>query len=133
MRDLSSYETDKDQLIHDGITKILILSETEKDRITKIGDVSIHTHKDGFYDITPSGNNKYITLTKLIGECKYTAFGNDLNDHLVLDNAEVSVFVGNRDAYQSANYYITIDYIPTIIDFLESKKPLRSNYPNANN
>ncbi|EJL9553308.1 HAD hydrolase family protein [Salmonella enterica] len=133
IRDLSSYETDKDQLIHDGITKILILSETGKDRITKIGDVSIHTHKDGFYDITPSGNNKYITLTKLIGKCKYTAFGNDLNDHLVLDNAEISVFVGNRDAYQSANYYITIDYIPTIIDFLESKKPLRSNYPNANN
>ncbi|CRG50423.1 hypothetical protein B7R74_16875 [Yersinia pseudotuberculosis] len=122
IRNLSNYEMDKNELIHDGITKILILSEIEKDKILEIGDVSTHFHKDGFYDITPSGNNKHIALKKLIGECKYTAFGNDLNDYLVLDNAEVSVFIGNRDDYQSANYYATIDYIPTIIDFLESKK-----------
>ncbi|RJL47375.1 HAD hydrolase family protein [Pectobacterium carotovorum] len=123
IRTLSNYEMDRDRLTQNGITKILVLSEKVKERVTERGDVSIHTHKDGFYDITPSGNNKYTTLINLIGEGKYTAFGNDLNDYLVLDNAEISVFIGSRDAYQSATYYATMEYIPTIINFLESKKP----------
>ncbi|USS96172.1 hypothetical protein M5J15_03460 [Serratia symbiotica] len=70
-------------------------------------------------------------MANLISEDKYTAFGNDLNDYLVLDNAETSVFIGSRDDYQSANYYATMDYIPTIIDLLESNKLSLEQYSHA--
>ena len=35
----------------------------------------------------------------------YIAFGNDQNDFLMLDNAELSIFIGDKAVYGKANYY----------------------------
>lgn len=48
IRTLSNNEVDRDRLIHDGITKTLVLSETRKERVTERRDVSMHPIKMGF-------------------------------------------------------------------------------------
>ena len=122
IRSLSNDQVRKEELIKNGVTKILVLSDNNKNVLTNGIDVSIHVHKDGFYDITPCRNNKYNTLREIIGNDIYIAFGNIETDFQILDNAEVSVFIGSRNEYKKANYYAQIDYIPTIINFLENKK-----------
>ncbi|MDF7676037.1 HAD hydrolase family protein [Neisseriaceae bacterium ESL0693] len=125
IRSLSNHETGEKDIISGGVTKILILSEKHKDKIMMYAkdDVSIHTHRsDGFYDFTPQGNNKYQTLSKLIGKEKYIAFGNDQNDFIMLRKAEISVFVGEKENFKEASYYVSMDYIPTLINHIESRK-----------
>ncbi|EAW7861223.1 HAD hydrolase family protein [Salmonella enterica] len=126
IRSLSNYEVCEEDIISSGVTKILILSEEYRDEIivhAKDHDVSVHTHRnDGFYDFTPKGNNKHRTLSKLIGKEKYIAFGNDQNDFIMLRKAEISVFVGERENFKEATYYVSMDYIPTLINHIESNK-----------
>lgn len=125
IRSLSNYEICEEDIISSGVTKILILSEHHRDKIllhTKDDDVSIHPHRsDGFYDFTPKENNKYRTLSKLIGREKYIAFGNDQNDFIMLREAEISVFIGEREDFKEATYYTSMNYIPTLINHIESK------------
>lgn len=126
IRSLSNHEIDEEDLIASGVTKILILSEEHKDKImmhAKENDVSIHTHSsDRFYDLTPQGNNKYRTLSKLIGKEKYIAFGNDQNDFIMLRKAEISVFVGEKQNFKEATYYVSMENIPALINEIESRK-----------
>lgn len=125
IRSLSDYKTCENEIISGGVTKILILSEGYKEKILshiKDDNVSIHTHRsDRFYDLTPKGNNKYRTLSKLIGKEKYIAFGNDQNDFIMLREAEVSVFIGEREDFKEATYYASMNYILTLINHIESK------------
>lgn len=125
IRSLSNYEVCEEDIISGGVTKILILSEDHRDKILshiKNDDVSVHTHRsDRFYDLTPKGNNKYRTLSELIGKEKYIAFGNDQNDFIMLREAEISVFIGEREDFKGATYYASINYILTLIDHIESK------------
>jgi len=44
------------------------------------------------------------------------AFGNDANDFLMLDHAQVSVFVGEASVYGNADYYCAIEEMPTMIE-----------------
>jgi Predicted hydrolases of the HAD superfamily len=124
IRSLSSEEVSEQDLMAEGVTKILLLSDEHKASVMtliKAEDVSVHTHRsDGFYDITPQGNNKYRALSELIGSEKYTAFGNDQNDFIMLNNAEIAVFIGEEKDFPHATYYIEIDDIPELIAQLES-------------
>ncbi|CAI1125170.1 HAD hydrolase family protein [Serratia ficaria] len=126
IRSLSSHEVCEEDIICSGVMKILVLSQEHKQEVlshTENFGVSMHTHRsDGVYDFTPRGNNKYRTLSELIGGDKYTAFGNDMNDFVMLREAEVSVFIGEREAFSGATYYTTMDYIPTIINDIENNK-----------
>lgn len=126
IRSLSNYEVCEEEIISNGVTKILILSEDNKNEIlshTKDYSVSMHTHRsDGFYDLTPEGNNKYRTLSKLIGKQKYIAFGNDQNDFIMLREAEISVFIGEREDFKEATFYTSMSYIPTLINHIENMK-----------
>lgn len=126
IRSLSAFECDEKTLIDDGITKILILSNTSKKEIINIfsedSSLSIHTHRaDDFYDITSAGNNKFRTLSLLSDTKNYFAFGNDQNDFLVLDNARISVFLGEKHIYPDADYHVEIDYIPTLLSLIKNK------------
>lgn len=129
IRSLSDHELREEDILSDGVTKILILSEIHKREIlsfTKNESISVHIHRsDGFYDFTPLGNNKYQTLSEIIGHNKYIAFGNDQNDFIMLHKAEISVFIGGREDFSGATYYISMDYIPTLLDHLENKNPLK--------
>ncbi|WP_380184016.1 HAD hydrolase family protein [Kalamiella sp. sgz302252] len=126
---LSNHEAAEESIIAEGVTKILVLSGEHKERILthlKVDDISLHAHRsDGFYDFTPQGNNKYRTLTELIGGEEYVAFGNDQNDFIMLSNAKISVFVGEREIFGGANYYVSMDYIPGLLNHLESKANLK--------
>lgn len=106
---LSNARVLENDLIDDGITKILVLSNYQKDIfLSEINsDLSIHQHKqEDIFDITPPNNNKFNTLQKLIGNKPYIAFGNDQNDFLMLDHAKVSVFLGERQDYTNADFYL---------------------------
>jgi hypothetical protein len=65
--------------------------------------------------------DKYRTLSELIGKEKYIAFGNDQNDFIMLREAEISVFIGEREDFKEATYYASMNYIPTLINYIESK------------
>lgn len=123
IRSLSQHEISEQALIAGGVMKILILSEQHKADILAAAqdeNVSVHTHRhDNFYDFTAQGNNKYRTLSTLIGTDKYIAFGNDQNDFLMLEKAEIAVFIGNKQDFQHANYYASTGDIPALIDTLE--------------
>lgn len=129
IRSLSEKEVSEENLLTEGITKVLVLSGDHKTEIlerTVSEEVSIHTHRsDGFYDFTPQGNNKYKTIKELIGKNSLIAFGNDQNDHAMLQNAEVSVFVGVKDNFEGANYYTSTDYIPTLLNHIEKEMALK--------
>ena len=122
---LSDHEVTEKELVFEGVTKILILSDEHKENILahiKHDGVSIHAHRsDGFYDFTPQGNNKYRTLSELIGNEEYVAFGNDQNDFIMLRNAQTAVFIGEREHFSGALYYASTEYIPTLLNHLESK------------
>lgn len=124
IRSLSDKETSEKNLLVEGVTKVLVLSGEYKHEIlshTERDNVSVHAHRsDGFYDFTPEGNNKYRTLSELIGNRKFIAFGNDQNDHLMLENASISVFVGDKNYFEGATYYTSTDYIPTLLNHIES-------------
>lgn len=125
IRSFSDHEIPEKEVIIKGVTKILVLSGEQKENILthiKNDGVSIHAHRnDGFYDFTPQGNNKYRTLSELIAGQKYVAFGNDQNDFIMLRNADISVFIGEREDFNGARYYVSMEYIPTLLNHLESK------------
>lgn len=108
------------------MTKILVLSEDNPHEILSHSEndgVSVHAHRrDGFYDFTPQANNKHRTLSELTGAEKYIAFGNDQNDFIMLCEAEISVFIGEREDFSSATYYTAMNHIPALLNHLESKK-----------
>ena len=39
----------------------------------------------------------------------------------MLREAEISVFIGERADFKEATYYASMNYIPTIINYIESK------------
>ncbi|MGY4676171.1 HAD-IIB family hydrolase [Pasteurella sp. P03HT] len=64
--------------------------------------VSYHEKHQGFHlDITAQNINKYHTLNAIIGDQKYIAFGNDLNDLMLLQHAHYSVCIGDVAPLQS--------------------------------
>ena len=86
-------------------------------QITEVNPkLSIHTHtQEEIYDITPSGNNKFFTIQHLIGSVPYTAFGNDQNDFLMLENAQTAVFLGDKESFSQADYYISTDEVAELL------------------
>lgn len=118
-----NHEISEQALIAGGVMKILILSDQHKADILAVAqdeNVSVHTHRhDNFYDFTAQGNNKYRTLSTLIGTDKYIAFGNDQNDFLMLEKAEIAVFIGDQHDFKHATYYASTEDIPTLLDTLE--------------
>ncbi|TCJ94821.1 hypothetical protein EV694_2055 [Volucribacter psittacicida] len=123
IQSLSCEKVDEEKLINGGVSKILVLNDSILQEISTLfgENVSIHKHKsENFFDITPINNNKFYTINKLINNTPYVAFGNDQNDFLMLDNAEISVFVGNKRDYLNANYYVNFDNIAHFIKKLGS-------------
>lgn len=124
IRSLSSEEISEQALMKEGVTKILMLSDAHKASVLALVEaenVSVHIHRsDGFYDITPQGNNKHRALSELIGSEKYTAFGNDQNDFIMLKHAEVAVFIGEEKDFPHATHYIEMEAIPELLMQLES-------------
>lgn len=122
IRTLSDCEVDEVELLAQGVTKVLVLSEYMKADLLSVinAHLAVHFHKsEAFYDITVQGNNKFNTIRKLIGDEPYVAFGNDQNDFLMLDHAAISVFVGTPDTYSRADYYVDTVNIESILDRLE--------------
>ncbi|HHT7855078.1 HAD-IIB family hydrolase [Pasteurella multocida] len=84
--------------------KTLLLNLTQaqflflKQQLTHL-DVNLIEHSEangGFnLDITAKHINKYHTLTTYIGQAKYIAFGNDMNDIELLQHADYSVCIGD--------------------------------------
>jgi hydroxymethylpyrimidine pyrophosphatase-like HAD family hydrolase len=110
IRSLSNDEVYEEDIISGGVTKILILSEAHRDSIimhAQDDDVSIHTHR---------------TLSKLIDKEKYIAFGNDQNDFIMLKNADISVFVGEKETFKEATYYVSMGEIANLINKIERMK-----------
>ncbi|UEX89653.1 HAD-IIB family hydrolase [Staphylococcus ratti] len=69
-----------------------------KRHIAKLGsNISILYH-DGEHniDITAKGINKFSTLKKIIGNEAYIAYGNDVNDYELLQNAAQSFYVSDN-------------------------------------
>lgn len=120
IKQLSRDEVSEAEILQDGIIKILILSNAHKDVIANISEnMSITHHRhDDFYDVTAANNNKYHALLELIKHQPYYAFGNDENDFMMLDKAEIATFVGEASLYPSANYHANIDNIAETIDFI---------------
>lgn len=119
IRKLSKHEIDEEQLIIDGVTKLLVLSN--KDTIKPLvntfdnKEVSIHIHStEGIFDITPKNNNKFYALKKII-QGDYIAFGNDHNDFLMLDNARKSIFIGSEKTYAGADVYLDFEDVEEFI------------------
>jgi hydroxymethylpyrimidine pyrophosphatase-like HAD family hydrolase len=123
IRSLSNAEEDLKSINIADITKILILDNKNKKEILRscVNEffLSVHDHtSSGFYDITPSGNNKFETVSNVLSVKKYIAFGNDYNDFLLLDNASLSVFVGDQRIYLNANYYTSVNNLPSVMDII---------------
>lgn len=109
IQSLSQHQQSEEQLIAQGITKILVLKDEHIAQFQTLNpkNLTIHRHKsEQFFDITPANNNKYYTISQLIGKQPYISFGNDENDFLTLDHAEIAVFVGDNKDYLQADYYI---------------------------
>lgn len=69
-----------------------------KKHISMLGsNISILYH-DGEHniDITAKGINKFSTLQKIIGNEAYIAYGNDVNDYELLQNATQSFYVSDK-------------------------------------
>lgn len=119
IKSLSNFQENSEELIQKGVTKILVLTDkVNNNLISKLNkeNISLHIHKnENFFDLTPQGNNKYQTIKNLLGEQNYIAFGNDQNDFLMLDHAEISTFVGNKNDYPNADYYTKVDEIVNVI------------------
>ncbi|MFC1168190.1 HAD-IIB family hydrolase [Pasteurella multocida] len=83
-------------------TILLNLTQTQflflKQQLTHL-EVNLieHGEENGRFnlDITAKHINKYYTLTTYIGQAKYVAFGNDMNDIELLQHADYSVCVGD--------------------------------------
>lgn len=58
--------------------------------------INNHDHERNI-DMTAKGINKYTTLRQLIGDAKYVAYGNDINDYDLLKNAHISHYVKKVD------------------------------------
>ncbi|AKD38467.1 HAD-superfamily hydrolase [Pasteurella multocida subsp. multocida OH4807] len=95
--------------LHNPIKTLLLnLSETQyhtlKQHLEKraLNVITYHEKNQVFHlDITAQGINKYRTLRTLIGDKKYIAFGNDLNDLMLLQHAQYSVCIGDVALLQS--------------------------------
>lgn len=115
---LSDAKIEESQLMAEGITKILVLSNHYKAEVQALSDnsLNVHQHKqEDIYDITPPNNNKYATLQKIIPNQPYIAFGNDQNDFLMLDHSQTAIFLGEKQDYPQADFYLTTK---EIADFL---------------
>lgn len=83
------------------IVKIAVLTsfnmESLKKKLENL-DVIIHTHhQEGMLDISPCGIHKWSALQKLgVQKGKYIAFGNDVNDITMFENAQHSVMIGQH-------------------------------------
>ncbi|WP_439294972.1 HAD-IIB family hydrolase [Lonepinella sp. BR2882] len=112
---LSHARLDEVDLLHDGVSKILVLLDKANQEIyTQFNrdNISFHIHKkENFFDITPQGNNKYNTLKQLIDKQEYVAFGNDFNDFLMLKNAKTSVYLGNKQEIETDYYLDDVDLV----------------------
>lgn len=86
--------------------KIILLNINKVDYLaiknhleSKHSALSINYHQsDASIDITAPNINKYSTLSKLIGNESYIAFGNDINDFELLKFAYESYFVAKSDS-----------------------------------
>ena len=119
---LSGHKVSEADLLSEGVTKILVLDEqyeTMYDFLSShaIQYSSAYHQKDRFYDLTPNQSNKYIALSEHgIDFSSVAAFGNDANDFMMLDHAQVAVFVGEESIFGNADYYCTIEEMPTVIE-----------------
>lgn len=134
IRSLSSHECSEKTILSQGVSKILILNNSDKEELLRQfcygNNLSVHSHRpDEFYDITPAGNNKFLTYNSLTNTKNYVAFGNDQNDFLLLNNADISVFIGDEEIYPNADYYISTEYVPTLIEYLKSQLEKMPNPP----
>ncbi|RTL00101.1 MAG: HAD-IIB family hydrolase [Proteobacteria bacterium] len=116
------FEDSEENVINSGISKILILDGSSTSKVnaflSKNGyKLHINYHKkDNFYDITPQLDNKHQSLKKLgVNFSEVIAFGNDANDFDTLNNANVSVFLGDPQEYAAADYYCEIEYIQSFL------------------
>ncbi len=124
---LSEHKVSEAELLSEGVTKILILDEQYDvvyDFLTSHGiDYGSAFHqKDRFYDLMPSQSDKYLSLSRHgIDFSSVAAFGNDTNDFLMLDHAQVSVFVGEASVYERADYYCAIEEMPAMIEGISER------------
>ncbi|MEQ1966814.1 DUF455 family protein [Xenorhabdus nematophila] len=122
MRSLSKFEVEKEEILDDGVSKILILNGSFREKFDSFLSknkyyFNVNYHKaDDCFDITPQKEDKYLALRKIGVDFSNTiSFGNDANDYVVLDNSRVSVFVGSMSDYPDATYYCRTEYIPTLL------------------
>ncbi|MDG6894113.1 HAD-IIB family hydrolase [Volucribacter amazonae] len=116
---LSDQQQEEQQLITQGISKILVLNDKHIAQFQALNpqNLTIHRHKsEQFFDITPANNNKFYAIKQLISDQPYISFGNDENDFLTLDHAKVAIFVGDRKNYPQADYYIQPHEVMTLLD-----------------
>ncbi|MCG9780646.1 HAD-IIB family hydrolase [Photobacterium damselae] len=131
LRALSSEETTEDELLLSGVTKILVLnsiiSEDCKSYLNKLRIKNrIEKYiKENMFDITPHYCDKYFALKSLgVDFSNCVSFGNDTNDHLMLENSRVSVYVGEHKNFKGANYYCSeSDIISVINEIVSNNKP----------
>lgn len=120
IRSLSNEEGTAKDIVEDGVTKVLILDGSKKalfENFTSNNNLCINHHRhDDLFDITPAKDNKYDTLKKLkISVEESIVFGNDSNDFKMLEHAKISVFVGDKNLFDKANYYCSIENIHEFI------------------
>jgi len=119
---LSAYKVSEAELLSEGVTKILILDEEYEAMYDLLASHAIdyssaYHQKDRFYDLIPNRSDKYLSLSRHgIDFSSVAAFGNDANDFLMLDHAQVSVFVGKASIYGDADYYCAIEEMPAMIE-----------------
>lgn len=123
IRQLSRQEKSLSSILEDGVAKILILDGNFREKIDNFLKqnkyrFNVHHHKyDNVFDITPQKEDKYLALKRLgIDFCTAIAFGNDENDHTMLDNAKISIYLGDLLEYPRATYYCDIKDIPKFLD-----------------
>lgn len=119
---LSDFRVSEEEIITQGVTKILILcSQVKKDVeqfiLSNNLKCSLHTHThDNIFDLTPIKTNKAEALDKLGVEFENTlAIGNDYNDFNMLDNSKISVFVGEASSYDKASYRCSFDGVLDVV------------------
>ncbi|WP_386687701.1 HAD-IIB family hydrolase [Lonepinella sp. MS14437] len=117
---LSNDRIEERDLLNDGVSKILVLLDRPNQAIYdqfNVDNISFHIHKkEHFFDITPQGNNKYHTLKQLIGNQDYVVFGNDFNDFLMLEQAKLSVYLGDKQEFQADYYLDDVDLVGKFIN-----------------
>ncbi len=120
--DLSQAPVSAAEIIAEGVSKILVLESTARAELERLLseqqiNFSLHHHKsDNIFDITPQETNKYLALKKLGIDFNTTyAFGNDANDFVLLRNAQVAVFLGDKQDFTEADFYGSVNDIPELI------------------